>query len=95
MHLPSFWLPFLLLFGLCFTLAWRDDYANGPHLRTREDQWTPLYRFLLEYMVRLAFVAVFCAMMQVTAILVGMAVATPSQQPNTIPDREAFNDRET
>jgi len=68
-HLPCFLLPFFLLLAICFVLAARDDAAYGPHLRDREEQWTPRYRFLLHYMVRILFLGAFCTVMQAVSLL--------------------------
>lgn len=65
--IPSFWIPFGMMLAICVFLAWREDLVHGAHYRGREEDWTPLYLFCLNYAGRLIILAGLCALMQLTA----------------------------
>lgn len=62
--LPSFWVPFIAIFLLCFVLCCREDIIHGPQKPGAEDSWTPRYRFLIRHMGRLTVLAAICLFVQ-------------------------------
>jgi len=72
--LPTFWIPFVLISVFCIVIALREDMVHGPQLRGHEEQWTPRYRFCIEYAGRIIIVGGLCAVMQAVLWIVGAFV---------------------
>ena len=67
MTVPPFWIAFLIILLICIALGTREDMIHGPQMPGDELNWTPRYRFIIQCVARLVFLAVFCALLQVAS----------------------------
>ncbi|WP_210268709.1 hypothetical protein [Rhizobium rhizogenes] len=71
MALPPFWILFLAIIVTCIALCTCEDLIYGPQKRGDEANWARRYRFMMEYIVRIVFLAITCLLFQIVAWIVG------------------------